>query len=186
MLGALITTILMTAAMGRIDMPEADRKPFFMYSDEFQNYATDSFAEILSQSCKFGLHLTLAHQYLGQLPDYLRKAVFGNSGSVISLRVGSEDAELLAPHLGIQPQFETSGMGERVVSPAAQLVNLADFTAVARILRDHAVSEPHDVTLLPPAVPINSRPHRIITNSRVCFGRDRAVVQGKITRFLAS
>jgi len=96
LLGAMIITKIYQAAMSRADMREEDRKDFYFYVDEFQNFATDAFAEILSEARKYHLNMTLAHQYMGQLPDVIRKTVFGNVGSLISFRVGAEDAEVMA------------------------------------------------------------------------------------------
>ena len=96
LLGAMIITKLYQAAMSRADMEEEDRKDFYFYVDEFQNFATDTFAEILSEARKYRLNLTIAHQYMGQLSDFVRKTVFGNVGSIISFRVGADDAGHLA------------------------------------------------------------------------------------------
>ncbi len=96
LLGAMIITKLYQAAMSRADMPEEEREDFYFYVDEFQNFATDTFAEILSEARKYRLNLTIAHQYIGQLSDYVKKTVFGNVGSVISFRVGADDAVPLA------------------------------------------------------------------------------------------
>jgi hypothetical protein len=82
--------------MSRADTPEEKRTDFYLYVDEFQNFATDTFAEILSEARKYRLNLTIAHQYMGQLNDTVRKTVFGNVGSMINFRVGAEDAVILA------------------------------------------------------------------------------------------
>ncbi len=96
LLGAMIVTKIYQAAMARADMREEDREDFYFYVDEFQNFATDTFAEILSEARKYRLCLTIAHQYVGQLSDEVRKTVFGNVGSMVSFRVGAEDAVILA------------------------------------------------------------------------------------------
>ena len=96
LLGSIIITKLYQAAMARADQKEEDRKDFYFYVDEFQNFATDTFAEILSEARKYKLNLTIAHQYMGQLPPVVQKTVFGNVGSIISFRVGAEDATVLA------------------------------------------------------------------------------------------
>jgi len=96
LIGAMFITKLYQAAMERADTPEEERTDFYLYVDEFQNFATDTFAEILSEARKYRLNLTLAHQYMGQLSDVVRKTVFGNVGSMISFRVGAEDAVILA------------------------------------------------------------------------------------------
>lgn len=96
LMGAMIITKMYQAAMSRADIKEEDRKDFYLYVDEFQNFATDTFAEILSEARKYKLNLTLAHQYMGQLSDVVKKTVFGNVGSIISFRVGANDAGALA------------------------------------------------------------------------------------------
>lgn len=96
LIGAMFITKLYQAAMERADTPEEQRKDFYLYVDEFQNFATDTFAEILSEARKYRLNLTIAHQYMGQLSDAVRKTVFGNVGSMVSFRVGAEDAVILA------------------------------------------------------------------------------------------
>jgi len=96
LMGAMIITKMYQAAMSRADMKEEDRKDFYLYVDEFQNFATDTFAEILSEARKYRLNLTIAHQYMGQLSDVVKKTVFGNVGSIISFRVGADDAGSLA------------------------------------------------------------------------------------------
>jgi hypothetical protein len=96
LIGSMFITKLYQAAMSRADIPEDQRVDFYLYVDEFQNFATDTFAEILSEARKYRLNLTLAHQYMGQLSDTVRKTVFGNVGSMISFRVGAEDAAILS------------------------------------------------------------------------------------------
>ncbi len=104
LLGSLIVTKLQLAAMSRIDIPERERKDFYLYVDEFQNFVSfESFAEILSEARKYKLNLTLAHQYLGQLDEKLRRAIFGNVGTMIVFAVGSEDALFLEKEF--QPEF---------------------------------------------------------------------------------
>ncbi len=95
LIGSMFITKLYQAAMSRADTPEEQRTDFYLYVDEFQNFATDTFAEILSEARKYRLNLTIAHQYMGQLSDVVRETVFGNVGSMISFRVGAEDARIL-------------------------------------------------------------------------------------------
>lgn len=95
LLGAMFITKIHQAAMSRTDTPEEKRKDFYLYADEFQYFATDTFGEILSEARKYHLNLTMAHQYMGQLSDFVRKTAFGNVGSIINFRVGAEDAVVL-------------------------------------------------------------------------------------------
>ena len=104
-LGAFLVTKIQLAAMSRSDIPNVeDRRPFYLYVDEFQNFATDSFAVILSEARKYGLNLTVANQYISQMSDTVRDAVFGNVGTMMSMRVSPEDAPILAQQFA--PQFE--------------------------------------------------------------------------------
>ena len=120
-LGAMIITKIQLAAMSRADIPNIeDRRPFYLYVDEFQNFATDSFAVILSEARKYGLYLTLANQYISQMPKEVSDAVFGNVGSIVSFRVSPDDAPLLEKYF--KPQFETS-----------DIIQLANRTFVATL-----------------------------------------------------
>jgi hypothetical protein len=172
LLGALITTTLARAALSRADTIVADRKPFHLYADEFQSFATDSFAVILSEARKYALSLTLGHQYLEQLPPRLKHAVLGNTGSFVSFRVGVEDAPLLAFHLGID-------------NPDA-LTDLPNFTAWARTLIDGTPSSPRRIDLYSPPRALHDSTHRLAANSRIRFGRPRRQIEARINRFLAA
>jgi len=103
MLGSMLIWKIYEAAMSRADIPASDRQDFFFYVDEFQNFATESFSEILSESRKYNLCLTFANQFLEQLPASVRKTVFGNISNLITFRVGADDANIIAKEL--QPQF---------------------------------------------------------------------------------
>ena len=103
LLGGMLITKIQLAAMERVDQPESERKDFFLYVDEFQNFATPSFANILSEARKYRLGLIMAHQYIAQLDEVVADAVFGNVGTIVSFRVGSADAEVLAKEF--TPQF---------------------------------------------------------------------------------
>ncbi len=96
LMGAMAVTKIYQAAMARADTPEEERQDFYFYVDEFHNFATDTFDEILSEARKYRLNITLAHQFMGQLSERIRTTVFGNIGSIISFRVGAEDADILA------------------------------------------------------------------------------------------
>src|SRR5207302_5161289 len=100
LLGALLATSLQLAAMSRADVLDDKRRDFALYIDEFQNFATDSFATILSEARKYRLSLTLANQYLAQMPEQTLAAVFGNVGTLITFQVGAQDSEILAQQLG--------------------------------------------------------------------------------------
>ena len=103
LLGMIVTGRLLLAALARVDMEESERKDFYLYIDEFQNYTTDSIAVILSEARKYRLNLTLAHQFIDQLTDEIRTAVFGNVGSLVAFRVGVPDTEFLVKQFA--PEF---------------------------------------------------------------------------------
>jgi hypothetical protein len=107
-LGALIVTKIQLAAMSRANVPMESRRPFYLYVDEFQNFATDSFAVILSEARKYGLNLTVANQYIAQMPETVRDAVFGNVGSMITFRVSATDGSYLGKYF--EPVFEAGDL----------------------------------------------------------------------------
>lgn len=107
-LGSLVVTKIQLAAMGRADVPESQRTPFYLYVDEFQNFATESFATILSEARKYGLNLTVANQYISQMGEEVRGAVFGNVGTVMSFRVSPDDAPFLQKYF--EPEFEAANL----------------------------------------------------------------------------
>src|ERR1700752_4900458 len=115
LLGAMIITKLQLAAMSRVDIPEEDRQDYYLYVDEFQNFATESFANILSAARKYRLNLIVAHQYIGQLVQdrntVVRDAIFGNVGTMITFRVGADDAEFL------EKEFEPPFLLAQLVNP---------------------------------------------------------------------
>ncbi len=143
LLGAFLVTAIQQAAMTRADIPEAERRDFHLYIDEFQNFTTSSFASILSEARKYRLNLTIAHQYLKQLDDETGSAVFGNVGSMIAFQVGADDAEVLAEQLSKHPgQLKSQ-----------DLTNLPKYTAYARLLIDGMPSNPFSMqTLSPPDI----------------------------------
>lgn len=104
LLGALLVTKIQLGAMSRADIPAAERSPFYLYVDEFQNFATDSFATILSEARKYGLNLTVANQYIAQMSQEVKDAVFGNVGSIVAFRMGADDARNMQRYF--EPKFE--------------------------------------------------------------------------------
>lgn len=139
-LGSFLVTKIQLAAMSRSDIPDIkDRRPFYLYVDEFQNFATDSFATILSEARKYGLNLTVANQYISQMSETVRDAVFGNVGTMISFRVSADDSPILAKQF--EPQFEPNDLlqmhnrnfiinmvinGEKAPAFSAKTLNLPD------------------------------------------------------------
>jgi hypothetical protein len=108
LLGALLVTKIQMGAMSRADIPQQERIPFYLYVDEFQNFATDSFAVILSEARKYALNLTVANQYIAQMSLGVRDAVFGNVGSIVSFRTSADDARVMLKYF--EPKFEEADM----------------------------------------------------------------------------
>lgn len=172
LLGSMLITRLNLAAMSRVDIPERDRKDYFLYVDEFQNFATDSFANILSEARKYRLSLTLSHQYIGQLiheqNTRVRDAVFGNVGTIVCFRVGAADAEFLEKEF--LPEFTEQ-----------DLVNLAKANIYIKLMIDGVASRPFSSeTIPPPKPPLVSHKDEIVKMSREKYGTPRAVVDKKI------
>ena len=167
LLGALLVTALAQAALSRSDTTE--RPDFHLYADEFQSFATSGFSLILSEARKYGLTLTLAHQYIEQLPEGLREAVFGNAGSMIAFRVGGRDAAAVARQLDL-PKPE-------------MLRDLKNYAAWANVLKDGQPSEPFRLDPYPPAEPFHMRGDKLTRNSAIRFGRSRRTVERHISLF---
>jgi len=137
LLGAMMITKIQLAAMGRVDIPEDDRNDFYLYVDEFQNFATLSFANILSEARKYHLNLILANQYVNQIEEEVRNAIFGNAGSIISFRVGAMDAEFL------EKEFEPVFMQN-------DIVNLPKYNIYLKLMIDGIAGDAFSATTLPP------------------------------------
>ena len=170
LLGAMMITKIQLAAMSRIDIPEKERRDFYLYVDEFQNFATESFVNILSEARKYRLNLILAHQYIGQLDEKVRAAVFGNVGTIISFRVGVEDAEILAKEFA--PRFTET-----------DLVNLDKYETYVKLMIDGITSEPFSATTLPPIAESFGNKDKIIRVTRERYSVARKIVEEKIARW---
>jgi len=158
LLGALFITKIQLAAMSRADIPERERKNFYLYVDEFQHFATASFANILSEARKFRLNLVMAHQYIAQMEEEVRDAVFGNVGTIAAFRVGAEDAEMLEKEFA--PEFAVT-----------DIVNLAKYTIYIKLMIDGVSSRAFSANTLPPFSPLErSFKNEIIESSRSRFG----------------
>jgi CxxC-x17-CxxC domain-containing protein len=171
LLGALLITKIQLAAMSRVDVPEEKRCDFFLYVDEFQNFATESFVNILSEARKYRLALILGHQYITQMDEKVRDAVFGNVGTIACFRVGAEDAEFL------EKEFTPEFMAE-------DLVNSAKYNIYLKLMIDGIAGRPFSAQTLPPtAKPPKSNKEKIIKVSRERYGTSRKVVEDKIARW---
>lgn len=165
LLGALIITKLQLAAMSRVDIPEDKRRDFYLYVDEFQNFTTSSFASILSEARKYRLNLILANQYITQMPETIRDAVFGNVGTLISFRVGPQDAKYL------EEEFEPSFL-------AHDLMCLPKYNVYLKLMIDGVVSKPFSASTLPSTLePLISPRKHIVTLSRQRYGTYRRKVE---------
>jgi hypothetical protein len=164
LLGAFLVTSIQQAAMTRSDTPEAERRDWTCYVDEFQNFQTGSFDAVLSEARKYRLNLVCVHQFLSQLSEPVANAVWGNVGSIIAFQVGSDDAARLAGQLGQYPDQ---------VGPE-HLTGLPKYTAFARLLIDGTPSPPFTMQTLPPPAAEND-PHRAEIVRRVA-GRHRREV----------
>lgn len=170
LLGAMMITKIQLAAMSRIDIPETQRHDFFLYVDEFQNFATESFANILSEARKYRLDLIIAHQYIEQLDEKVRAAVFGNVGTIITFRVGAADSEFLAKEY--EPVFTE-----------IDLVNLTKYDMYLKLMIDGVASEPFSATGLPPVDHPDNLAETIVRVSRERYAKPREVVEEKISRW---
>ena len=167
-LGSFFVTKVQLAAMSRSDIPEiADRRPFYLYVDEFQNFATDSFATILSEARKYGLNLTVANQYISQMTDTVRDAVFGNVGTTISFRVSADDAPILAKQF--EPTFEAADLLQ---------MNNRNFV-ISMIIGGEKVPAFSATTLSIPRTPEDNTA-AIIKSSRETYSRPREEVEKEI------
>ncbi len=167
-LGAFLVTKVQLAAMSRSDIPDVkDRRPFYLYVDEFQNFATDSFAVILSEARKYGLNLTVANQYIAQMTESVRDAVFGNVGTTISFRVSADDAPLLVKQF--EPTFDASDLIQ---------MNNRHFI-ISMIINGEKVPAFSATTLSIPKPPTDNL-DEIIESSRRQYSRPRAEVEEEI------
>jgi hypothetical protein len=167
-LGAMLVTKIQLAAMSRADIPRLeDRKPFYLYVDEFQNFATDSFAVILSEARKYGLNLTIANQYISQMEETVRSAVFGNVGSMVTFRVSPDDSPFLTKYY--EPQFE-----------AADLSNFHNRLFVASLsVNGEKTTAFSGGTLNIPQVQNDLTP-QIVAHSRELYAADKKYVEDAI------
>lgn len=174
LIGGMLITKIYLAAMSRANVSDIDLKKlpnFYVYVDEFQSFVNDSFADILSEARKYKLNLTIAHQYIEQMPETVRNAVFGNVGTTIAFRVGPFDAEVL----------------EKIFAPkftAEDIVNLGFAQIYLTLMIDGVGSQPFSAKTLPPiSIPEVKFTKDIIENSRAVFAKPRDVVEEEIKRW---
>jgi len=176
LLGGMIITKIQLAAMGRIDTPEEERKDFYLCVDEFQNFVTESFANILSEARKYRLNLIVAHQYVNQLTvegnSTVRDAVFGNVGTIISFRVGAEDAEFLEKEFA--PIFTEN-----------DLINLPKYNIYLKLMIDGVAGDAFSAVSLPPVDLSDTEgdEQKVINVSRERYAGNKEEIEEKISRW---
>lgn len=176
LLGAMLITKIQLSAMERVRIPEHERQDFYLYVDEFQNFATDSFASVLSEARKYRLNLIIAHQYIGQLvtdvSTKVRDAVFGNAGTMIMFRVGAADAEFLEAEF--TPEFMIQDM-----------VNLPNYHIYLKLMVGGITCRPFSAATLVPFKTLKDAPNpeTIIESSRQRYCRPRTEVEKEIARW---
>ncbi len=171
LLGSLLTTQFQLAAMARANQPEAERRDFYLFIDEFQNFSTDAFASILAEARKYRLCLVLSHQYIDQVPLPIQQAVFGNVGTLISFRIGYTDAEVMAAEFG-------------KTFPPMVLADLDRYEVVVKLLEDGTNREPFRAKMLPPRANRVGRKDRLIARSRERFAMARKLIEEKIDQWV--
>ncbi len=158
LLGAMIITKIQLAAMNRVYTKEVERRDFYLYVDEFQNFATTSFIKILSEARKYRLDLTLANQYIGQIDEDVQKAIFGNAGSIVSFSVGATDARILAKEFGLKYKEE-------------ELVGLGNYDVVLKLSIDNQTTNPFSAKTLPLPRSKNQNREKVIRSSRERYAK---------------
>lgn len=168
MLGMIIVAKINTATLSRQDIPEEQRKDFYLYVDEFQNIATDTFATILSEARKYRLNLNITHQYIAQLPEDVRNAVFGNVGAIITFRIGIDDAKYLVNQF--TPVFSET-----------DLVNIERFNAYVKYLVDNSPIRPFSVRTIRDETPVDQALRdAVVELSHLTYGKNRKEVESLV------
>ncbi|MFA5155194.1 MAG: TraM recognition domain-containing protein [Patescibacteria group bacterium] len=179
LLGMILVGKILMAALSRTDLPASERKDFYLYIDEFQNFTTNSICQILSEARKYALSLIIAHQYIGQLAKgqntEIKDAVFGNVGTMVSFKIGSEDAEFLVKEFA--PVFNQY-----------DLVNIDKGTAYIKLLVDNSATRPFSLKTIWPILGVKQpgMADKIRALSRLKYGQNVRLVEAEITRRVKS
>lgn len=171
LLGSLLVAQFQHAAMTRANIPEEERKDFYLFIDEFQNFSTEAFASILSEARKYRLSLALSHQFIDQLSPQIRQAVLGNVGTLICFRIGYDDAEIME-----------KAFGKEIL--ARQLVDLGRYEIAIQLSENGESRYPFHGTTIGPLKSAVGRKESLIAHSRERFGTPRKVVEDKLDRWL--
>jgi hypothetical protein len=172
LLGMIIVGKILLAAFSRADIPEKQRKDFYLYIDEFQNVTTKTITTVLAEARKYHLNMVLAHQFIGQIDEETRKAILGNVGSMLVFRIGIEDAKFLIGEF--EPVFDES-----------DLINLDNYNAVLRLLIRGEISKPFNIVTFPPSKGNPEIALLIKELSRSKYGKDRILVENELYQRLS-
>lgn len=174
LLGMIFVMKFQAAAMSRASIPESERKDFALYVDEFQNFSTDSFATIMSEARKYHLNLIVANQFITQLTDEIRDAVFGNMGTIVAFRVGQQDVDILAKYF--QPHFD-----------ANDLLRVPNYNTIVRTLVGGVPTQPFSMSTIPPMGSPNRQLATALKQlSAAKYGRPKSVVEKEVFSRLAT
>jgi hypothetical protein len=173
LLGSMFITKIQQAALARASIPEEQRKDFYFYVDEFQNFATDAFSSILSEARKYRLDLTIAHQYIAQLPEEVKATAFGNVGTIITFAIGGDDAAYLSKEFS--PTFTADDM-----------INLNTREMYIKMSIDGRITPPFSAKTLNTPTPGTNYANEIINQSHMKFGKNRIAVENDIKRWTDS
>jgi hypothetical protein len=173
-LGLILVPRILISAMSRQEIPEDQRRDFYLYVDEFQNFATPDFAQILSEARKYRLNLIVANQFIGQMEEEVKNAVFGNVGTLITFRVGVTDANYLQHEF--QPTFNES-----------DLINIDKFNAYIKTNVHNEPVKPFSMDLTKDMTSVNAARQQkvaeaIIQLSRLKYGRSRELIEAEISQ----
>ena len=167
LLGLVLVGKILVSSLSRTDIPQEERKDFYLYIDEFQNFTTDSISTILSEARKYRLCLSITHQFLGQLPEEIQKSVFGNVGTLVSFRIGPEDAEFITKQFA--PVFSES-----------DLISIDNYNAYIKLMIRGAVSKGFNMTTYPPSKGQADIAEALKKLSMLKYGQDKEVVEREI------
>lgn len=174
LLGMIFVMKFQAAAMSRANIPEKERRDFALYVDEFQNFSTDSFATIMSEARKYHLNLIVANQFITQLTDEIRDAVFGNMGTIVSFRVGQQDVDILAKYF--QPHFD-----------ANDLLRVPNHNTIVRTLVGGVPTQPFSMSTIPPMGSPNAQLGTALKQlSAAKYGRPKSVVEKEVFARMAT
>ena len=169
LLGLVIVGKILVSSLSRTDIPQEERKDFYLYIDEFQNFTTDSISSILSEARKYRLSMNIAHQFLGQLPEEIQKSVFGNIGTMISFLIGPEDAEFMSKQF--TPVFNEQ-----------DLININNFNAYVRLMINGTISQGFNMAMYPPQKGSMEIAKAVKQLSVLKYGKDREIIEREIIK----